>query len=90
MDIQTITAFFKWCTIINVALFFLSAIMIMVASDFIYSTHGQLFHMPREAFNVALYAFLGLYKIIILVFNLVPFIALLIVANGEHQAKSGA
>lgn len=81
MDIQKLTAFFKWCTIINVALFFLSAIMIFAASDFIYSAHGQMFHMPREAFDVTLYAFLGLYKIVILVFNLVPYVALRIVGN---------
>jgi hypothetical protein len=79
MDIRTLRAFFKWCTIINVALFVVSAIMILAASDFIYSAHGQLFHMPREAFDVVLYAFLGLYKIAILVFNLAPYVALRII-----------
>ena len=79
MDIRTLTELFKWCTIINVALFILSAIMIMAAPDFIYGWHGQLFHMPREAFDVVLYSFLGLYKIVILVFNLVPYVALRIV-----------
>ena len=79
MDIQTLKEFFKWCTILNVALFILSAIIIIVASDFIYSWHGQLFHMPREAFDVILYSFLGLYKIVILVFNLIPYVALRII-----------
>ncbi len=79
MDIRTLTAFFKWCTIINIGVFFVSALMIMAASDFIYNMHGQIYHMPREAMDVALYAFLGLYKIVILVFNLVPYVALRIV-----------
>ncbi|MBC8269825.1 MAG: hypothetical protein H8E36_13840 [Rhodospirillaceae bacterium] len=79
MNINALTAFFKWCTIINVGLFFLSAIMILTAADFIYSVHGALFNIPREALDIILYGFLGLYKIFILVFNLVPFIALLIV-----------
>lgn len=81
MDIQKLTAFFMWCTIVNVALFFLSAIMIVAASDFIYGTHGQLFHMPREAFDITLYALLGLYKIVILTFNLGPYVALRIIEN---------
>lgn len=86
MEFQKLIAFFKWCTIINVALFVFSAIMLMAASDFIYSVHGQLFHMPREAFDVAIYSFLGLYKIIILAFNLVPYVALVIVRkNGTQQ-----
>ncbi len=79
MDVQTLTAFFKWCTIINIALFILSAIMILAAPDFIYSVHGKLFHIPREGFDVVLYSFLGLYKIVILVFNLVPYVALRII-----------
>jgi len=81
MDIQSFTAFFKWCTIINIGLFVLSVIMIMAASDFIYAAHGQMFHLSREAFDVAMYGFLGVYKIVILVFNLVPYIALRIIAR---------
>ncbi len=81
MNIQTLTAFFKWCTIINVALFVLPAIIFIAAPDIIYNWHGQLFHMPRETFDVVLYSFLGLYKIVILVFNLVPYVALRIVGS---------
>jgi hypothetical protein len=79
MDIRTLTEFFKWCTIINVAVFIFSTIMIIAVPDFIYNAHGQMFNMPREAFDVVIYSFLGLYKIVILVFNLVPYVALRIV-----------
>jgi len=81
MDIRNLTAFFMWCSIINVAVFILSALMIIAAPDFIYNAHGQLFDLPREGFNIVLYAFLGLYKIFILVFNLVPYFALRIVGS---------
>ena len=81
MDIRTLIQVFKWCTIINVALFFISFIMCMAATDFIYSWHGQMFDLPRESFNVVLYSFLGLYKVIILAFNLVPYVALRIIGN---------
>jgi len=40
-----------------------------------YSTPG----MPRETFNVVIESFLGVYKIAVFVFNLVPYVTLLIV-----------
>ncbi len=89
MNIQTLTAFFKWTTTINIALFAFSALAMFVTRDLIYSTHGQIYQMPREALEMILYSFLGLYKLFILVFNLVPFIALLIVAKKEQQIEPG-
>jgi hypothetical protein len=68
-----------WCTIINGALLVFSAIMFILASDLAYNVHGKLFPMPRETFNVVIYSFLGVFKIFWLVFNVVPYVALLIV-----------
>jgi Family of unknown function (DUF6868) len=79
MDIQTLTAFFMWCTIMNGALLALWTIMCMVAPDLVYRTQNKWFPLPRETFDVVIYSFLGLFKILFLVFNLVPFLALLIV-----------
>lgn len=80
MDIQTLTAFFMWCTIINGGLLVLWALVCLVAPDLVYRTQSKWFPIPRETFNVAIYAFLGLFKIVFLVFNAVPYAALLIVA----------
>ena len=79
MDIESIRAFFMWCTILNVALLLLSLLFCLCAGDWIYQIHSKWFSISRQTFNVAIYSFLGLYKIFILVFNLIPFIALLIV-----------
>ena len=80
MTIQMLTAFFMWCTIINAALLIFSAIMIIPAQDLVYRMHSKWFSISREAFNVAMYSCLGLFKIAILIFNVVPYIALLIIA----------
>ena len=53
--------------------------MFMLAPDMVYRTQSKWFPIPRETFNVVLYAFLGLFKIVFLVFNVVPYVALLIV-----------
>jgi len=79
MDIQILTKFFMWCTILNVALLALSSVMCMCARDWIYRIHSKWFSIPREAFNVAIYSFLGLYKVLVFVFNLIPYVALLII-----------
>ena len=78
MDIQTLTRFFMWCTILNAALLVLSSTMCVLARDWVYRTHSKWFPFTRETFNVVICSFLGLFKIIFLFFNLVPYIALLI------------
>jgi len=79
MDIQTLTAFFMWCTILNFALLLLSSLFCLCAGDWVYRIHSKWFSISRETFNVAIYSFLGLYKIFVFVFCLIPYIALLIV-----------
>ena len=79
MDIDTVRAFFMWCTIINGGLLILSSLICACAGDWVHRRHSKWFPMSREAFNVAIYSFIGLYKIFVLVFNLVPYVALLIV-----------
>ena len=79
MDIQTLTTFFMWCTIINGALLVLSGTMWILAPDLLYRRRTKWFPIPRETFNVITYSFFGFYKIIFLVFNVVPYVALLII-----------
>jgi hypothetical protein len=79
MDVDTLRGFFMWCTILNGALLIFSALICAFGGDWIYRMHGALFSMPRDAFNVVLYAFVGLYKILFLIFSLVPFVALVII-----------
>ncbi len=79
MDIQTLTAFFMWCTIINGALLLLWIMVYLLAPDLVYRTQSRWFSAPRETFNVVFYSFLGLFKVFFLIFNVVPYVALLIV-----------
>jgi hypothetical protein len=78
MDIQTLTTFFMWCTIINGTLLVLWATMGILAPDLVYRMQSKWFPITRETYNVVIYSFLGLFKIVFLVFNLVPYVVLLI------------
>jgi len=80
MDVQTLTSFFMWCTIINTGMLGLSTILFMIAPDFIYRIQTMFFKISRESFDVIFYSFLGVYKIMLIVFNIVPWFALLIIS----------
>jgi len=79
MDIQTLTRFFMWCTIMNGALFLLSVTICMLAPNLVYLIQSKFFPIKRETFDVVIYSFLGLFKIVFIFFNVVPYVALLII-----------
>ena len=80
MDIEVVTRFFMWCTIINAGLLIFWALMCFLGLGFVHRMHSKWFPMPRETFNVVMYSFLGFYKIVVIVFNIVPYVALQIIA----------
>lgn len=79
MDIETVRAFLMWCTIVNVGMLTFSSLLCTFGGNFVYRAHSRWYPMPRETFNVVLYAFIGLYKIVVIVFFLVPYIAISII-----------
>ena len=79
MDIDTVRAFFMWCTIINVALLTVSFVMCACAGDWVYRMHSRWFSISKESFDVIIYSILASFKTLIILFNLVPYVALVIV-----------
>jgi hypothetical protein len=65
-------------TIINIGLFILSALLIMVLKKTVCKMHGKLFGIDEGKVPIVLYGYLGTYRIFIIVFNLVPYLSLLI------------
>lgn len=80
MDLQLLTEFFLWCTIINGGLLVFWVLWQMLTPGLLFKTQSLIIKMEREKFNYIFYLFLGIYKIFFVVFNLVPLIALLILA----------
>jgi len=79
MDMQFLTDFFMWCSIINGGLLLFWAGFIMFAPNLVYQLQTKWVPISRDTFNVAMYSFLGLFKIIFLMFNLVPYLSLLLI-----------
>ena len=78
MDIPTMTEFFKYCSIINSSMLLIALIMIITTKDFIYNVHSKLgiWEGSKEAHKQSIYSVLGNFKILIMVFNVVPYFVL--------------
>lgn len=80
MDIQSLTTFFGWCSVINGGLFAFIAFFMMLAPNIVYKVQSKFFTLEREYFDRVIYAFLGAWKLLFLFFNLVPYIALKLIS----------
>ena len=80
MEIQQLTDFFMWCTIINGGLLVFWTLWLLLTPDLVYRIQTTFFPMGRETFDVMMYGFLGAFKLAFIMLNLVPYIALVIIA----------
>lgn len=79
MDLQSLTAFFMWCTIVNGSVLIVWTLIFLLAPELVYRSQHAWIPLPRESFNVVMYCFIGLFKLLFLVFNAVPYLALLLI-----------
>ena len=80
MNLEILRAFFGWCTILNAALLALSSLLLLLAPDWVCKIHGLWFQLPRETMIGKIYSILGTWKILVIVFSLVPWLALVLMA----------
>lgn len=80
MNLEQLTTFFGCMAVINIALLLLSTAFITIGRRFTIKIHTQLFHMQSDELPRLYFQYLGFFKIGIIIFNIVPFIALKLVA----------
>ena len=80
MGIELTRNFLLWCTIINYGILLLWFLFFALAHDWIYGFHSRWFRLSREQFDAIHYAGMAVFKIGIILFNLVPFVVLWIVS----------
>lgn len=68
-----------WCTLINIGLLLLWGIFFFFAHDWMYRLHTRWFRFSVEQFDAIHYAGMAFLKLIVIVFNLVPYLAMRIV-----------
>ena len=75
-SVETFRKFFGWCTVINFGIFMFTAIAILLMRDWMSGLHGSMFGMDQEEVLESYFAYLANFKIVIIVFNLVPYLSL--------------
>jgi hypothetical protein len=78
MEIEMIRRFLGWCVLINLGIYLYAVVVASFAQDWIYRNKAERFgfHMERPVFTIILFSMISLYKLLIIFFAVVPYIAL--------------
>ena len=79
MSMSEIRDVLMWSTIINYCVLLWWFFFISIAHDWTYRMHSRFFKLTEQQFDVTHYAGIGLFKLLVFVFNVVPWVAILIV-----------
>jgi hypothetical protein len=81
MSIAMVRDLLLWCSLINYGLLILWFVLFLLPHDWLYRLWGKWFHLRTEQFDAISFAGIIVFKIGILLFNVVPYIALRIVGG---------
>lgn len=79
-SMESVTAFFGWCTVINFGLLILAGVMLMSMRQTIMGIHARIFGVAPEALNAMYLRYLAYFKIGAIVFSFTPWLALKIMS----------
>ena len=81
MHYLAVRDFLLWCTILNYVVLLLWFVAFSLAHDWMFKLHGRWFRLTMAQFDALHYGGMAAYKVGILLLNLVPLIALNILAR---------
>ena len=79
MSIEIVRDALAWCTVINYGLLIFWFAMFTAAHDWVYRFHSKWFTLSTDTFDAIHYSCMAIFKTLIFIFNLVPYLALRIV-----------
>ena len=79
MNLEQLTDLFKWMTIINVGILILSSVLVMAFKNIAYKMQAKLFGIKDDQAAIVVYGYLGILKLLVIIFNIVPYISLLLI-----------
>lgn len=84
MNIESIREFLGWCTLINVGILWLTTAIVAFCPGFLLKLHHKLFGLDESSLRMAYYNYLMYLKIAVIIFNLVPYVVLLIMSSNPN------
>ncbi len=79
-SIETLTTFLGWCTVINIGLLLFAVLAWVAMKEVVAEVGGRMFGVTKEELKVTFLRVLMQFRAGIVVLNLVPYIALKIMA----------
>jgi len=80
MELDTLTTFLGWCSVINIGALILTSFSLMLMRGPISTIHSAMFGVSEANLPSTYFQYLANYKIAILILNVVPYFALKIMA----------
>jgi hypothetical protein len=80
MTLEVVREALLWCAVINYGLLLVWFLLVVLPHAWLYRLWGRWFRLSTEQFDTVNLAGIVLYKVGIILFNLVPYLALRIVA----------
>jgi len=76
ITIKSLRTFLGWCVVINLGMLLYWFLAITFAHDFVFMVHTRWFTISEESFDTIHYAMMTCYKLVVMIFNLVPYLVL--------------
>lgn len=76
MDALTALEFFKLCTLFNFIILAISSLMLLVFKKNLLKIHSHFSGIDETKLKELYFTYMSIYKVLFIVFNLVPFLAL--------------
>lgn len=76
MGFYEFTMFLGWCTVVNIGILVFATLFLILFKRFVIRFHSQAFGIDASELPKIYFNYLANYKIVVLVFNFAPYIAL--------------
>ena len=81
MNIEILKELFGWMTVINLGLYIWTSVACIFMKGFLSRISVKMFDVSEETGKAIIYGYVGMYKLLFLVCNLVPWLALTIMVK---------
>ena len=83
MSMETAQQFLLWCMVVNYGVLLFWFLALRLAHAWIFRLHGRWFRLSQEHFDAVHYGGMAVYKIGVLLLNVAPYAALIIVGSND-------
>ena len=76
MTLSQVTELLGWASILNIVFLLITTASLVLMREFVISTHSKMFNISKDELPAIYFTYLANYKVISLIFFIVPYISL--------------